>query len=60
VRKAHEVEAVFQDISADLQHTYMLAYKPPAAAERKWRSIRVSVNGTKECKVRAREGYLPE
>jgi VWFA-related protein len=60
VRKAHEVEAVFQDISADLQHTYMLAYKPPAVAEKKWRSIRVSVNGTKECKVRAREGYLPE
>jgi hypothetical protein len=54
------VEAVFQDISADLQHTYMLAYKAPSAAEKKWRSIRVSINGAKEYKVRAREGYLPD
>jgi Ca-activated chloride channel homolog len=60
VRKPHEVEAVFQDISADLQHTYMLAYKAPSAAEKKWRSIRVSINGAKEYKVRAREGYLPD
>ena len=60
VRKPHDVEAVFRDISADLQHTYMLAYKPPGVAEKKWRSIGVSVNGLKEYKVRAREGYLPE
>lgn len=60
VKKAHEVEAVFEDISNDLQHTYMLAYKAPSTAEKKWRSIRVSVNGMKEYKVRAREGYLPE
>jgi len=60
VRKPHDVEAVFRDISADLQHTYMLAYKPPGTAEKKWRSIGVSVNGLKEYKVRAREGYLPE
>jgi hypothetical protein len=59
VRKLHEVEAVFQDISTDLQHTYMLAYKPPGTPEKKWRSIRVSVNGIKGYKVRAREGKLP-
>jgi VWFA-related protein len=60
VRKAHEVEAVFQDISNDLQHTYLLAYKPPSMPEKKWRTIQVSVGGLKQYKVRAREGYLPE
>ena len=60
VKKAHDVEAVFEDISNDLRHTYMLAYKAPSSTEKKWRTIRVSVNGMKDYKVRAREGYLPE
>ena len=60
VRKPHEVENVFQDISSDLQHTYMLAYRPPAGSEKKWRSIQVSVQGLKQYRIRAREGYLPD
>lgn len=60
VRKPHEIEGVFQDISDDLQHTYMLAYKPPAGSVKKWRTIQVSVNGLRQYRIRAREGYLPE
>ena len=60
IRKPHEVEGVFQDISSDLQHTYMLAYKPPAGSEKKWRTIEVSVQGLKQYRIRAREGYFPE
>ena len=32
VKKPKDVETVFQDISEDLQHGYMLTYKPPAGA----------------------------
>lgn len=57
VRRPGDVEAVFEDISKDLQHTYLLAYKAPPAGEARWRPIQVEVRGYR---VRAREGYLPE
>jgi Ca-activated chloride channel homolog len=55
-----EIGGVFHAISEDLQHTYMLAYKPPPANDGKWRAIRVAVKGVKEPKLRAKEGYIPE
>jgi Ca-activated chloride channel family protein len=60
VHKASEIATVFQEISGDLQHMYMLVYKPPAVAEAKWRTIQLTVNGLKDAKIRAKEGYLPE
>jgi Ca-activated chloride channel homolog len=59
-RKSSEISEIFNKISGDMHHTYMLAYKPPAPAEPKWRSIRVTIAGLKEAKIRAKEGYLPE
>jgi Ca-activated chloride channel homolog len=59
-RKNSEIAEIFQKISGDLQHTYMLAYKPPAAKEPKWRTIQLTVLGLKDVKIRAKEGYLPE
>ena len=58
--KTSDIAGIFQDISGDLQHTYMLSYKPPPAADAKWRTIQVAVNGVKDPKIRAKEGYLPE
>jgi len=60
VHKTNDISAIFQEISADLQHTYMLVYKPPAVAEAKWRTIQLTVNGLKDARIRAKEGYLPE
>ncbi len=60
IRRSGEITAVFQDISRELKHTYLLAYKAPPAENRQWRTIQVSVSGLKDCKLRAREGYLPE
>lgn len=60
VRDTGDIADVFRDISNELRNTYMLAYKAPAAEGRQWRTIQVSVNGLKDYKVRAREGYLPE
>lgn len=59
VKKSKDVETVFQDISEDLQHGYMLTYKPPPAHGFGWRKIQLVVSA-KDCRVRAREGYLPE
>lgn len=60
IRKSGDITTVFQDISNELKHTYMLAYKAPPAADREWRTIQVSVSGLKDYKVRSREGYLPD
>ena len=60
VHKSSEISTIFQAISGDLQHTYMLVYKPPTVADAKWRTIQLTVNGLKDAKIRAKEGYLPE
>ena len=51
---------IFQEISGDLNHTYMLAYKPPPDSTQRWRTIQLSVVGVKDAKIRAKEGYQPE
>jgi hypothetical protein len=38
----------------------MLAYKPPAAANPNWRAIRLSIEGLKNYRVHAKQGYFPE
>jgi len=60
IKKPKDIETVFGDISEDLQHGYMLTYKPPAAKGFGWRKIELVLTGEKEARVRAREGYLPE
>ena len=58
--KTSQIDGIFQDISGDLGHTYLLAYKPPSGTDQKWRTIELAVLGEKGVKVRAKEGYLPE
>jgi VWFA-related protein len=61
-KDAHEAAQIFQDISAELQHTYLLAYRPPEAKDDGWRQIQVSLSGAKDykdCTVRSKEGYYP-
>jgi VWFA-related protein len=58
-KKPADVARIFEDIVGDLQHTYLLAYKPPEGDRVKWRPIQVSVSGLKNCKIRAKEGYFP-
>src|SRR5450755_4546019 len=56
VRKPKEVESVFADISEDLQHGYLLTYKPPATQGFGWRKIQLVLSDAKDCRVRSREG----
>jgi VWFA-related protein len=59
VKKASEVDRIFETISLDLQHSYLLAYSPPTAIDSKWRAIQLTVKGHRKVRVRAREGYYP-
>jgi len=58
--KTHDIGNIFAEISDDLQHTYMLAFKPQPSGEPKWRAIQVTVSGVKDPKIRAKEGYIAE
>ena len=60
VKKPKDIETAFADIAEDLQHGYMLTYKPPPATGFGWRKIELVLNGQKDARIRAREGYLPE
>jgi VWFA-related protein len=58
-KKSSDVEKVFTAISAEMQHTYLLAYKAPEAKDNEWRRIDVAVSGVNSASVRAKHGYLP-
>jgi VWFA-related protein len=60
VHNAGNISEIFKDISGDLGHTYLLAYKAPPATDQKWRSIELAISGVKDVKIRAKEGYFPE
>ncbi|MGD0200949.1 MAG: VWA domain-containing protein [Bryobacteraceae bacterium] len=63
VYEAHrpgDVAGIFRDIVGDLEHTYLLAYRPPQGDRVRWRSIQLAITGLKNYKVRAREGYFPD
>ena len=58
-RSKEEVAAVLRQVSEDLRHTYLLAYKPPSTGDSRWRTIEVSVPGLKGSRIVARNGYFP-
>jgi len=60
VKKPSDVSAVFEEISHDLQHTYLLAYKAPPVVESRWRTIQVALRETGKYKIRAKQGYFPD
>jgi Ca-activated chloride channel family protein len=60
VRKPSDVSAVFEDISRDLQHTYLLTYKAPPVTESRWRTIQVALRESGKYKIRAKQGYFPD
>lgn len=54
-----EIEKVFESITEDLMHGYLLAFQPPATEDRTWRPIEVKMRSPRAHKIRAREGYYP-
>ncbi len=59
-RKASRMDEIFSQISEDLQHCYQLAYVAPPAQDDAWRTIKVSVKGVKNARIRAKQGYFPK
>jgi VWFA-related protein len=60
VHDSSEIGGVFEKVSEDLAHGYLLVFQPPSAEDHAWHPITVQVRGVKSDKVRAREGYYPE
>jgi Ca-activated chloride channel family protein len=60
IEKPSEIGRVFDKVSEDLTHGYLLTFQPPPSASPAWRTIQVVVSGPRGLKVRAREGYYPE
>jgi len=60
IRTLADIGGVFQKVSEDLMHGYLLAFQPEPGEDRKWRKIQVVLSGPKGRVVRAREGFYPE
>lgn len=59
IKRMTDIEAVFRDISQNIQNSYMIGYYPPESNGSRWHAIRVSVTGMKNLRIRAREGWNP-
>ena len=55
-----EIREVFESVSRDLMHGYLLAFQPAPGDKREWRTIELVLHGSKGRRIRAREGYYPE
>jgi Ca-activated chloride channel family protein len=60
LRDARALDETFAAIARELRYQYLLGYTPlrPAGSGGEWRSIRVTVKGRPDLRVRARDGYL--
>jgi len=54
------MDAIFERISRQLRHMYLLAYTPVLGPDEKdWRRIDVLVDQVQDARVRAKSGYFP-
>lgn len=54
------MEEIFQRISSQLRHMYLLAYTPTLEpGDKEWRRIDVQVAGMQDARIRAKSGYFP-
>ena len=52
-----EIRRVFEAVSQDLAHGYLLAFQPPPNESHAWRTIEVRLTESRNRRVRAREGW---
>jgi VWFA-related protein len=60
IRKLSDIGTVFDKVSQDLMHGYLVAFQPAPGDNHDWRKIEVVLNGPKGLQVRAREGFYVE
>jgi VWFA-related protein len=60
IEKPSEIGRVFDKVSEDLTHGYLLSFQAPQTESPARRTIQVVIGGPRGLKVRAREGYYPQ
>jgi Ca-activated chloride channel family protein len=60
IRKLSDIGTVFEKVSQDLLHGYLVAFQPSPGDDHAWRKIDVVLSGSKGLVVRAREGFYVE
>ena len=60
IEHSNEIRQVFERISEDLQHGYLLAFRPPPGDDKAWRRIEVQLRTQKGYRIRGRQGYYLE
>jgi VWFA-related protein len=60
IRKLSDIGTVFDKVSQDLAHGYLIAFQPAPGSNHDWRKIQVVLSGPKGLQVRAREGFYVE
>jgi VWFA-related protein len=60
IRDPGEILKVFESVSKDLTHGYLLTFQPPEDEANGWHDIKVALSSGKGRTVRAREGYSLE
>ena len=60
IHQPGEIRGVFEKLSEDLAHGYLLVFQPASGAEPSWHSLQIEVHGSRRYRVRAREGYYPK
>jgi VWFA-related protein len=60
IHRVGDIAAVFQKVSDDLMHGYLLAFQPRTGDDHNWRPIKVVLPKGKGHQVRARAGYYPD
>jgi Ca-activated chloride channel family protein len=60
IKDSTEIGAVFEKVSEDLAHGYLLEFEPPSSEDHAWHPITIQVRTRGDRVVRAREGYYPQ
>jgi VWFA-related protein len=60
IHNPDEILKVFESVSSDLTHGYLLTFQPPSEEGSGWHAIKVTLRAARGRAVRAREAYLLE
>jgi VWFA-related protein len=60
IHRLSDIAPVFEKVSQELMHGYLLAFQPSPGRQREWREIEVVIGGRKGLVIRARAGFYVE
>lgn len=60
IHRLSDIAPVFEKVSQDLMHGYLVAFQPSQGNNHEWRKIEVVLGRTKGLQIRAREGFYVE